>query len=216
MRKMTWVAGLLVAVSACTILLPGAHADAFTDYTINFLGPTGTLFPTSGTIIYDRTPKRLNPFASFVVNWDGEVFDFTAIANQYNYVPGTHTQAMFNTSLPGCSGKGGLQSLILAMVDCSADAVWAAEADTVANTASFSILFTGGGVTIPPFVDLECCTIPPPIVSARPGFTNGGGGLPLTITDPPPAVVAESGTGVLLCAGLAGLLVMRKRWALRS
>jgi hypothetical protein len=210
MRKITWVAALVFAAGACSILLPSAHADAFTDYTINFLGPVGTLFPTSGTIVYDRTPHRLNPFARFVVTWDGEVFDFTAIANQYNYVAGTHTPAMFNTSLPGCTGPGGFQSLILAMVACSPDAVWAAQADTAANTASFSILFTGGGVSLPPFVDLECCTIPPPIVSARPGYTNGGGGLPLSIVDPP-AVISESGTGVLLSAGLALLLVMRKR-----
>jgi hypothetical protein len=122
---------------------------------------------------------------------------------------------MFNTSLPGCSGATGFQSLIVAMAACSPDAIWAAQADTTANTASFSIEFTGGGVSIPPFVDLECCTIPPPIVSARPGYTNGGGGLPLSIVDPPVAI-SESGTGVLLCAGLALVLVMRKRWAWRS
>src|SRR5882757_8103294 len=50
----------------------GAHADTFTDYTINFLGPAGALFPTSGTIVYDSTAGALNRFSSFVVKWDGE------------------------------------------------------------------------------------------------------------------------------------------------
>lgn len=211
MRKITWVVVLVLVVSACSILSPDAVADSFADYTINFLGPAGTVFPTSGTIIYDNNPKALNPFTSFVVDWDGEVFDFTAIANQYNYLSGTHTPATFNTSLPGCTGASGFQPLIVAMVACSPDAIWAAQADTGANTASFSIEFVAGGVSIPPFVDLECCTIPPPIVSARPGYDNGGGGLPLSITDPPLTPIPEPGTLVLLCAGIGLVLVLRKR-----
>jgi len=203
----------LVAVLLATSVSPRVHADTFTDYTINFLGPVGTLFPTSGTIVYDNTPGALNPFSSFVVNWDGETFDFAAIANQYNYVFGTQTQALFSTSVPGCTGASGFQSLIVAMVACAPDAVWAAQADTNANTASFSILFPGGTGGIPGFVDLECCTIPPPLVSARPGYDNGGGGLPLTIVDPPPTYVPEPGTAALVCAGIVLVLVMRKRKA---
>jgi hypothetical protein len=205
---------ILLAVSVLSILSSGAYADTFDDYTITFLGPTGTLFPTSGTIVYDDTPGALNPFSSFTVNWDGEVFDYTAIANQYDYLYGTHTPATFNTSVAGCTGATGYQTLIVAMVGCSPDAIWAAQADTAANTASFSIEFTGGAYHIPPFVDLECCTIPLPGVSARPGYANGGGGLPLMISEPPMAV-PEPGTGALVWAGIGLALVMRKRIAQR-
>jgi len=213
MKKCLGIFALLLAVSLTALLSPCVYADSFTDYTITFLGPAGTLLPTSGTIVYDSTPGAVNPFASFSVSWDGEVFDFASIANTYNYLAGTQTQALFNTSVPGCTGSG-YQSLILAMVACAPDAVWAAQADTAANTASFSIEFTGGAYQIPPFVDLECCTIPPPTVSARPGYTNGGGGLPLTIVDPPPSVIPEPGTAAMLCIGL-GLAWLLRKWLVR-
>jgi hypothetical protein len=210
MRKLLWIIGLLLAVIAA----PRASADSFTYYTINFMGPAGTLFPTSGSIVYDNKKKAVNPFTSFTINWDGEVFDFTAAANQFNYLPGTHTLALFDISVPGCVGEKhetGFQPLIVAMVACAPDAIWAAQADVAANTASFSIQFTGGAFRIPYFVELECCTIPPPQVSARPGFDNGGGGLPLSIEDPPPPAVPEPGTGILLCAGIGLAFVLRGR-----
>ncbi len=212
MRKLYCFMAVLLAAS----FSPPAHADTFTDYTINFLGPAGTLFPTSGTIVYDSTTGAHNPFSSFVVNWDGETFNFTAIANQYNYLFGTNTPALFNTSVPGCTGASGYQPLIVAMVACSPDAVWAAQASTPSNTASFTIAFPGVTGGIPIFGDLECCTIPPPPVSARPGYDNGGGGLPLTIVDPPPTYVPEPGTAALVCAGLVLTLAMRKRRVRRS
>jgi hypothetical protein len=199
---------VLLAASAS----PRAYADTFTDYTINFLGPAGTLFPTSGTIVYDSTPGALNPFSTFMVNWDGITFNFAAIANQYNYLAGSQTPALFNTSLPGCTGATGLQSLIVAMVACAPDAIWAAQADTAASTASFTIAFPGVAGGIPSFVDLECCTTPP-TVSARPGYDNGGGGLPLSIVDPPRTIVPEPGTGALLCVGIGMALVLGKRKA---
>jgi len=211
MKKLLGCMAVLLAVT----FSPRAHADTFTDYTINFLGPVGTLLPTSGTIVYDSTPGALNPFSTFTVNWDGETFDFAAVANQYNYLAGSQTPALFNTSLPGCTGATGLQSLIVAMVACAPDAIWAAQADTAANSASFTIAFPGVTGGIPSFVDLECCTIPPPTVTARPGYANGGGGLPLTITDPPRTIVPEPGTGALLCAGIAMVLVLGKRKARR-
>ena len=211
MRKSFWIIALVALVLAVGAA-PRAQADSFTDYTINFMGPAGTLFPVSGTIVYDNTPGALNPFATFTVSWDGETFDFAPIANQYNYLAGTQTPALFNTSVAGCTGTTGYQQLIVAMAACSSDAVWAAQADTAANSASFSIQFKGGAYQIPYFVDLECCTIPPPDVSARPGYTNGGGGLPLSIVDPPPAAIPEPGTGVLLSAGMGLLvLILRRR-----
>jgi len=211
MRKLLYFMAVMFAVTVS----PRAHADTFTDYTINFLGPVGTLFPTSGTIVYDNTPGALNPFSSFTVKWDGETFDFAPIANQYNYLFGTQTPALFNTSVPGCTGASGYQSLIVAMVACAPDAIWAAEASISANTASFSIEFPGVKGGIPSFVDLECCTIPPPLVSARPGYDNGGGGLPLTIVDPPRSTIPEPGTATLVCTGIILALVMRKRRARR-
>jgi hypothetical protein len=207
MKKSFWVIALLLAASVS----PSAHADTYTNYTIAFLGPSGTLLPTSGSIVYDNTPGALNPFSSFKVSWDAEVFDYTAIANQYNYLFGTHTPALFNTSLAGCTGATGYQPLIVAMVACSPDAIWAAQADVAANTASFSIEFTGGAVHIPYFVDLECCAISPPAVSSRPGYANGGGGLPLSIADPPTIAAPEPGTFAMLFAGIGLVLVMRRR-----
>lgn len=211
MRKLFCFMAVLLAVTVS----PRAHADSFTDYTINFLGPAGTLFPTSGTIVYDNTPGALNPFSTFAVNWDGETFDFAAIANQYNYLAGSQTPALFNSSLPGCTGATGLQTLIVAMVACAPDAIWAAQADTAANTASFTIAFPGVTGGIPSFVDLECCTIPPPTVTARPGYDNGGGGLPLSIVDPPRTIIPEPGTGTFLCVGIGIALVLGKRKARR-
>ena len=204
-----------MAVLLAATVSPRANADTFTGYTINFLGPAGTLLPTSGTIVYDSTPGALDPFSTFTVNWDGETFDFTAIANQFNYVFGTQTQALFNTSVPGCTGATGLQTLIVAMVACAPDAIWAAQADINANTADFTIAFPGVTGGIPMFSDLECCTIPPPLVSARPGYANGGGGLPLTITDPPLTTIPEPGTAALLCVGIGIALVLGKRKARR-
>jgi hypothetical protein len=216
MKKFLGIITLLVAVSVPALLSPVVYADTFTDYTINFLGPAGTLFPTSGTIVYDSTAGAVKPFTSFSVSWDGEVFDFAAIANQYNYLAGTQTLATFNTSVPGCTGASGYQSLIVAMVACAPDAVWAAQADTAANTASFSILFPAVSGGIPAFADLECCTIPPPTVSARPGYTNGGGGLPLTIVDPPPSVVPEPGTAAMVFVGFGLAWLARKRLGRRA
>jgi len=215
MKKFLGIITLLVAVSVSALLSPVVYADTFTDYTINFLGPAGTVFPTSGTIVYDSTPGALNPFAGFSVSWDGEVFDFASIANQYNYLAGTQTPAMFNTSVPGCTGAG-YQSLIVAMVACAPDAVWAAQADTAAGTAGFSILFPGVSGGIPGFVDMECCTLSPSTVSARPGYTNGGGGLPLTIVDPPPSVVPEPGTAALVFVGFGLAWLARKRLGRRA
>jgi hypothetical protein len=40
-----------MAVLLAVTVSPRAHADTFTDYTINFLRPAGALFPTSGTIV---------------------------------------------------------------------------------------------------------------------------------------------------------------------
>jgi len=211
MRKLLCFMAVLLAASVS----PRAYADTFTDYIINFLGPAGTLLPTSGTIVYDNTPGALNPFSSFTVKWDGEVFDFAAIANQYNYLAGSQAPALFNTSLPGCTGATGLQTLIVAMVACSPDAIWAAQASVSANTASFTIGFPGVTGGTPSFVDLECCTIPLPIVTARPGYDNGGGGLPLSIVDPPPTTVPEPGTAALLCVGIGMALVLGKRKARR-
>ncbi|HET7109217.1 MAG TPA: PEP-CTERM sorting domain-containing protein [Candidatus Acidoferrum sp.] len=207
MRKQLFLLAVLLAVS----ISPRAHADTFTDYTINFLGPAGTLFPTSGIIVYDNTPGALNPFSDFTVKWDGESFNFAAIANQYNYLAGSQTPALFNTSLPGCTGATGLQILIVAMVACAPDAIWAAQADTAANTASFTIAFPGVLDGIPIFADLLCCAIPPPTISARPGYDNGGGGLPLTITDPPRTTIPEPGTAALLCVGFGVAVLLGKR-----
>jgi hypothetical protein len=76
--------GLIVFGVLATLtvgLAPRALADNITDYVINFTftnGSPGAPTPTSGTFTYDST----NPsFSSFLVTWDGLLFDLTASAN---------------------------------------------------------------------------------------------------------------------------------------
>src|SRR5258708_11211812 len=107
MRKTLWIIALALAFSAS----PRAQADSFTDYTINFMGPAGTLFPVSGTIVYDITPGALNPFATCTVKWDGETFDFSPISNQYNYLSLQHTPSPFYNDTTSHTGTNAYQIL---------------------------------------------------------------------------------------------------------
>lgn len=202
MRKSLWI---IFTVLFLAIGATNAHADTYIDYTINFMGPPGTVLPTEGTIVYDLTPGVLDPFSQFTVRWDGEFFDYTPAANQFNYLYGTHDPAYFDTSSGSCAGVTGYQPLIVIMVKCTG--IWAAQADVANDTWGFSIEYHG---RFPYFVDNECCTLPEPEVSTRPGFENGGGGLPFSIT-PSPTAVPEPGTGIPLLIGIGLVLMMRKR-----
>jgi hypothetical protein len=207
MQKFLWIVTLLVA----GLLVPGLRADTYTDYTFNFMGPSGTLFPTAGSFIYDDTAGAINPFSDFTVNWDGESFDYTTVANQYDYLFGTHNLASyFIPPSSGCTGPSGNQSLIVVLTTCTADARWAASGDTTTNEASFSIEYNATGLAFPFFVDiLDPSSIPPVETSARPGFSGGGGGLPLSLTSSP-VPAPEPGVVGLLLLGLGILVATRK------
>ncbi|MFY9730537.1 MAG: PEP-CTERM sorting domain-containing protein [Candidatus Acidiferrales bacterium] len=72
MRKSLWIilAVLLVAIGA-----PVSHADTSTDYTLSFILTDGSPNAASGgTVIFDNTTGL---FTTFLVNWDGVVFDFS-------------------------------------------------------------------------------------------------------------------------------------------
>jgi hypothetical protein len=71
MRKSLWIvlAVLLVAIGA-----PNAHADS-TEYTLSFTLTDGTPIAMSdGTVMLNNTTGL---FTTFLVNWDGVVFDFS-------------------------------------------------------------------------------------------------------------------------------------------
>jgi hypothetical protein len=110
MRRILWIilAVLLVAISA-----PNAHAQTVT-YAITFSlapGAPGPL-PDYGYFVYDHTANR---FLSFIVSYNGQVFDLTSAANNpFN-----------NTSLPCLSGAtGALVAFDLMSVCADADPVW--------------------------------------------------------------------------------------------
>ncbi len=64
----------------------GAHADTFVDATLSFTVSHGGPAPT-GSFIFDYTT---NQFTSFMVSWDGSVYDFASEDNAdsyYSYLP---------------------------------------------------------------------------------------------------------------------------------
>jgi hypothetical protein len=67
MRKSLWI---ILAVMVVAISAPNAHADSFTDGTINFTVTSGSPTPT-GSFVFDNTTDT---FTSFAVDWDGAVF----------------------------------------------------------------------------------------------------------------------------------------------
>jgi hypothetical protein len=86
MNRLTWPR-IAVAAAVCFLSPVIAHAtDVFTDYTMAFTQTSGSPAPTSGQFVYDDT---INTFASFTVNWDSEVLDFTAAANAGPFTGGT-------------------------------------------------------------------------------------------------------------------------------
>ena len=75
MRKsLLIIPGLLLFAAIGT---PIAIADTITDGTLNFTVSTGKPTPT-GSFVFDNTTST---FMSFVVSWNGELFDFTSAAN---------------------------------------------------------------------------------------------------------------------------------------
>ena len=105
MQKTLWIilAALLVAIGE-----PDAHAQTLT-YIIAFTEtprpwPQGPL-PSYGYFIYNFTT---NQFLSFVVNWDGLVFDLTSMANNPSYFG----------EVPCLSGATGALATFVLMTAC--------------------------------------------------------------------------------------------------
>jgi hypothetical protein len=173
---------------------PGASADIFTDYTINFTG-TGTL-PTAGSFTYDLT----NPhFSSFLITWEGITFDLTSSANAPASSP----------TLPGCiDGAADAEaSFDLLSGDCQG---------TPANPAWGGIALSSGGEfrfsaieSAPPFQRLE-------VFSTVVGnFAADGASGPWTISAAV-APVPEPTSAILMATVLAIAFMARKRFRQRA
>jgi hypothetical protein len=63
---------LSVLMAACSLT---AHADLYTDGTLNFTLTNGTSAPSGSFILDDTT----NTFTSFTVSWDGASYDFSGM-----------------------------------------------------------------------------------------------------------------------------------------
>ncbi len=85
------IVAVLCLVFALCFAAPNAHADSLTDGTINFTVTSGSPTPT-GSFVFDNTTST---FTSFTVDWDGLVFDFTALANNLSA-----------TTIIGCASAG--------------------------------------------------------------------------------------------------------------
>jgi hypothetical protein len=91
---------LFISAALLIGLASSARADTVTDYVINFTGGVPT--PVSGTFTYDST----NPsFSSFLVVWDGVLYDLTASAN-----------APLAGTSNGCLGEGSTPAFAFAIM----------------------------------------------------------------------------------------------------
>jgi hypothetical protein len=107
MRKILWIIleALLVAISA-----PNVHAQTLT-YAIKFTETTPAPYPQGpvpsyGYFVYNPTT---NQFLTFVVSWDGLVFDLTPMANNPS----------ITAVLPCLSGATGARATFAFMTGCS-------------------------------------------------------------------------------------------------
>lgn len=68
----TGAAFCLIVLMMLAVAVPRARADLITDGTLDFTVTSGS--PTAtGSFVFDDT---LNSFTSFIINWDGAVYDF--------------------------------------------------------------------------------------------------------------------------------------------
>jgi hypothetical protein len=146
-------------------------------YTFSFQGASDTLFPTQASIDYNLAPGALNPFNLFSITWDGHLFDFTQVANQFNYFPGSFAPLYFDTTNAGCDpGIVGMQPEIVILTRCTSNARWAARSIAGASIG-FSLFYQPVY-----FADGEPSDGQ---ASAEAGYDNGGGGLPFTVNMTP-------------------------------
>jgi hypothetical protein len=93
----------LILILFSALAVPSARAASFI---INFQLTVGTLAPTSGAFDYDPA----SGFSNFVVNWDGEPFNLTAVANSpQGSGCGTYNAALTFAFLEGmtpCASQG--------------------------------------------------------------------------------------------------------------
>ena len=71
---------LLLAIASVFCAVTSAHADSFTNGTLNFtvtqVAPFHGTFTPTGSFVFDDTTNTLT---SFTVNWNGVVFDFVPL-----------------------------------------------------------------------------------------------------------------------------------------
>jgi hypothetical protein len=188
MRKYSWIIASVFAV----IVVPIAHADVYSNYTLSFTG-TGTLPSTPVDITYDQNTKELT---SFNVTYDGISFDFASFINS---LPNEDRFAV-----PGCEGATTAETFLISSTSPGCLAVytpsWYASGIPfdVSDVVCFPITAALG--------DGPCAsenTVAPAAYTSGRGFYDIALVSPTTVPEPPIAY--------LLGAGLLGVWALAAR-----
>ena len=178
---LTLVLPLLFALA-----LPSAWASS---YTINFQLTVGTVAPTSGAFNYDP----VSGFSNFLVNWDGEVFNETANANNpQGSGCGTYNAALTFAFLEGmtpCASQG----------ESASTDFWQANFSSITNMGNFE--FSDGIANSLSFFT----TVSDPSNNGNVPITQGKWTVTQTAAPAP-----EPHSAILALAG-ATILTLRKR-----
>jgi hypothetical protein len=195
MRRSLWI---IVPILLAAIGAPHAHADAITDGTLHFTLSTGSLAAPTGSFVFDNTT---NQFTSFLINWNGQVFDLINAFAAANDNPNTslYQQVYWSSVAPGpCAGATGA----IANFNVLSNGGTCGPLTYVADSANseMSVVLEGDPLDKPIGADSNGFDIP--------AGTSAGG---FTVSEV--AITPESGTVGLMLMGIGFLLVMRKRMA---
>jgi hypothetical protein len=192
MRKTLWIIALVLVAA---IGAPNAHADSFTNYTINFTLSSGSPLPTTGSIVYDTTT---NQFTSFNVVWDTITFNLTSSAN---------SPTLSNIFVPptACLGTTSAQNFLLLLSGCGTQFANTWQASVLSEGTTFVDRFTIQSL------DANRNGLGAQGFMAPVGGESGTGTLTITQQS---EVVPEPGAGILTLIGIGSGWVMRKRIAL--
>ena len=163
------------------LAVPSAWASS---YTISFRLTVGTVAPTSGAFDYDPATG----FSNFFVNWDGEQFNETAVANSpQGSGCGTYNAALTFAFLEGmtpCASQG----------ESASTDFWQANFSTITNMGSFE--FSDGIANSLSFfttVSDPSDNVNVPITQGKWTVTEVAAPTP----EPHPAILALAGAAIL-------------------